>query len=104
MTMRQWLETADADAVDYAASYMHLTEAEGMVWGVIRTAQSTVSDLCMVLAQDYLNLDGKARMNFPGTNSDANWTWRALPGVFTDSLAKKIRTMTALYGRLPAEK
>ena len=104
MTMRQWLETADADAVAYAGSYMHLTEKEGLVWGVIRTAQSSVSDLCIVLAQDYLDLGAQARMNFPGTSSDANWTWRALPGVFTDSLAKKIRTMTTLYGRLPAAK
>ena len=104
MTTRQWLETADADAVTYAGNYMHLSQEEGPVWGVIRTAQSSVSDLCIVLAQDYLDLGAQARMNFPGTCSDANWTWRALPGVFTDSLAEKIRSMTALYGRLPAAK
>ena len=104
MTMRQWLETAPADAVEYACDYMHLTEKEGLVWGVIRTAQSSVSDLCVVLMQDYLDLGADARMNFPGTSSDANWTWRTEAGRFTDSLAKKIRHMTGLYGRLPAAK
>ena len=100
MTMRQWLETADTDAVQYATEYMHLTEKEGLVWGTIRTAMSSVSDLCIVLMQDYLDLGAQARMNFPGTMSDANWTWRAEPG-FTANLADKINAMTKLYGRMP---
>ena len=104
MTMRQWLETADADAVAYATEYMHLNRTEGLVWGVIRTAQSSVSDICIVQIQDYLDLDGEARMNFPGTTADANWTWRAAPGSMTDALAKRIYAMTALYGRLPQNK
>ena len=100
MTMRQWLETADADAVAYATEYMHLNEKEGMVWGVIRTAMSSVSDLCVVLMQDYLDLGAEARMNFPGTMSDANWTWRAKSGYITDQLAERILAMTKIYGRL----
>ena len=27
-------------------------------------------------AQDILGLDDKARMNFPGTQSDKNWSWK----------------------------
>ena len=100
MTMRQWLETSHADAVAYATEYMHLTEEEGRVWGVIRTAMSSVSDLCIVLMQDYLDLGGEARMNFPGSMSDANWTWRAEPGFASSHLAKRIMAMTRLYGRL----
>ena len=102
MTMRQWLETADADAVAYATEYMHLTKKEGLVWGTIRTAMSSVSDLCIVLMQDYLDLGAEARMNFPGTMSDANWTWRAKPGFITDTLAEKICKTTKLYGRMPS--
>ena len=103
MTMRQWLETASADSLAYATEYMRLTPEEGMVWGVIRTAQSSVSDLCIVLMQDYLDLGGEARMNFPGTSTDANWTWRAKSGYITDALAQKIRSLTELYGRLPVK-
>ena len=100
MTMRQWFDTASADAVAYAAEYMTLTEAEGYVWGVIRTAMSSASNLCVVQMQDYLDLGGEARMNFPGTQTSANWTWRAENGVFRQELAEKIRRMTALYGRI----
>ena len=104
MTMRQWFETAGEDARAYAAEYMALTEQEGLVWGVIRTAMSSVSNLCVVQIQDYLNLGGEARMNFPGTMSDANWTWRLKEGACTDALAEKICKMTRLYGRLGSQK
>ena len=104
MTMRQWFDTADPAAVEYATEYMHLTQEEGLVWGTIRTAMSSVSDTCIVPIQDYLDLGGEARMNFPGTLSDANWTWRAKEGMINDDLAKRICSMTKLYGRLAENK
>ncbi len=99
MTMRQWFETADPQAVAYATHYMALTRQEGYVWGAIRTAFSSVSDLCIIPAQDYLELGQAGRMNFPGTTGN-NWTWRAEPGVFTDELAQKIYRLTKVYDRL----
>ncbi len=99
MTTRQWFETASDDAVAYAKEYMHLTEDEGFVWGMIRTAMASVSDLCIVPMQDLLNLGGEARMNFPGTQTDANWTWRADASCMAPELAKKLGAMTRLYGR-----
>ena len=99
MTTRQWFESASVDAVAYAKEYMALTTEEGYVWGVIRTAMSSVSDLCVIQMQDFLNLGAEARMNFPGTLSDANWTWRAEKGMMTDTLAEKIGKMTRLYNR-----
>ena len=98
MTMRQWFETAPEEAVRYAVEYMHLTQEEGYVWGTIRTAMASVSHTCIVLFQDYLNLDGTARMNFPGTMGD-NWTWRAEKGAFSPDLAKRILKLTTLYCR-----
>ena len=100
MTMRQWFETAEPEAVAYASEYMHLSEEEGLVWGVIRTAMASVSDMCIVQLQDYLNLGGEARMNFPGTQTSANWTWRVRPGYDTEELATKILALTRLYGRI----
>jgi 4-alpha-glucanotransferase len=100
MTMRQWFETASAEAVAYASEYMGLNETEGLVWGTIRTAMASVSDLCIVQLQDYLNLGGEARMNFPSTLTDCNWTWRARSGMITDELTEKIHHMTKLYGRV----
>ena len=104
MTMRQWFDTATKEAIEYATEYMCLSEREGLVWGVIRTAMSSVSDLCVVQLQDYLNLGGEARMNFPGTQTDANWTWRLTAGHLTNDLADKIKRMSILYGRYTEKK
>ena len=100
MTTRQWFDTASEEAVAYAKEYMCLTEKEGLVWGMIRTAMASVSDLCVIPMQDYLDLGAQARMNFPGTQTDANWTWRANADYLSDALAKRIYSLTRLYGRL----
>ena len=99
MTALQWLETTSEETLAYAKDYMQLTEAEGFVWGLIRTAMGTVCDLCIVPMQDYLELGAEGRMNFPGTLSDLNWTWRAKDGIINGKLAEKILKLTKLYGR-----
>ena len=99
MTLLQWLETSAPETVAYAADYMGLRQKEGLAWGVIRCAMATVSRLCILQMQDLLELGAEARMNFPGTMSSANWTWRAQPG-FTDGLADRLYQITKLYGRL----
>ena len=103
MTMRQWFETAAPEAVEYATEYMNLSEKEGLVWGVIRTAYASVSDYCVIQMQDLLDLGAEARMNFPGTLSDSNWTWRANDDIMSKDLAKKILNITKLYGRYCGE-
>lgn len=100
MTMHQWFETADDDAVDYAKEFMTLSEEEGLVWGVIRTAMASVADICIIPIQDYLELGSEARMNFPGTTGDFNWTWRVKNGMMNEELAQRICRLTKLYGRL----
>ena len=100
MTMRQWFDTATEEAVAYATEYMRLTKEEGFVWGTIRTAMASVSDICIVQMQDYLELGGDARMNFPGTMTGSNWTWRLLPGTIPEDLSHRIRKLTQLYCRI----
>ena len=60
----------------------------------------SVSRLCVVQMQDYLELGKEARMNFPGTLSSANWTWRAEKGFDSDALAARIYAAAKLYGRV----
>ncbi len=103
MTMRQWFDTATEDGVAYAKEYMALTEEEGYVWGVIRTAEASACNMCIIQMQDFLDLGGEARMNFPGTMG-SNWTWRAEAGFASDALAQRIYRLTKLYGRCPEEK
>ena len=100
LTLRQWFEEADPADVAEARAYLGLNREEGDVWGMIRGCMGSVSRLCVIQMQDYLELGGEARMNFPGTLSDANWTWRAREGFATAELAAKIRAMTRRYGRI----
>ena len=102
MTMRQWFGEASDEAVKVAVDYMALTKKEGYVWGTIRTAMSSVSERAIVQMQDYLNLGGEARMNFPGKPS-GNWTWRAKKGFTSNGLAAKILELTNRYDRGPAD-
>ena len=100
MTMRQWFDTAAEEEITCAVDYMALTAQEGYVWGAIRVALASVSDICIIQMQDYLELGAEARMNFPGTQSDSNWTWRVKDGIINEDLAKKIRKLSGIYGRI----
>ena len=99
MTMRQWFDTAMEEEVELATAYMHVTADEGPVWGSIRTAMASVSDICVIQMQDFVEFGGEARMNFPGTLSDSNWTWRAKCDIMNPALSERIYNMTKLYGR-----
>ena len=59
----------------------------------IRTALASVSDLAMIQMQDVLDLGAAGRMNFPGTLSDSNWTWRIKDDIMTLGLAKKLQNL-----------
>ena len=100
LTMVQWFQEASDEDVNYARKYLGLNEEEGLIKGMIRGCMSSVSDTCIILMQDYLELDGSARMNFPGTLSSNNWTWRAKPGFITEELTQRIYETTRIYSRL----
>ena len=102
MTTRQWYESAELVSAAYAAEYVHQASGESFVWSMIRAAMASVSDLCVIPMQDYLELGVQGRMNNPGTCSDRNWTWRAQKGFAGRELAGKICHLTSLYGRLKA--
>jgi 4-alpha-glucanotransferase len=67
-------------------------------WDLLRVAMASVSDTCIVPAQDLLDLGNEARMNFPGRPS-GNWSWRLEPGALDDALAARLNLLTSIYGR-----
>lgn len=100
LTLKQWFENAAKEDVDRAVDYLKLNEEEGYVKGMIRGCMASVSKLCVVQMQDYLELGGEARMNCPGVLSGDNWTWRATADMFTGELAREIYETTKRYNRL----
>ena len=100
LTLAQWFQEAAPEDVALAKNYLGLNSEEGLIWGMIRGGMSSVSRLCIIQMQDYLELDGSARMNFPGTLSSQNWTWRGKTDFLSPELTKRIYEITRRYGRL----
>lgn len=99
-TVNGWLETVTVQEMILACRYFNLTREEGLNWGMIRGAWSSVGDLAIAQMQDFLGLGSFARMNVPSTVGEHNWSWRMRPGMLTDNLADRIWQITKLYGRL----
>ena len=99
LTMQQWFDEAAPIDIAMAKAYLGLHQEEGYVRGMIRGCMSSTSWLCIIQMQDYLELGAEARMNFPGTLSTNNWTWRSKPGFLTKELEQRILETTQRYGR-----
>ena len=99
LTLAQWFREAASEDAVLAGRYLGLNREEGLIWGMIRGGMSSVSRLCVIQMQDYLELGGCARMNFPGTLSANNWTWRAPKDYLKEDLSRRILDITRRYGR-----
>ncbi|WP_231724044.1 4-alpha-glucanotransferase [Oceanivirga salmonicida] len=71
---------------------------DDICWHLIRLAQRSVSNMCIIPIQDYLCYGEDARINTPGV-AVGNWQWRIGEFVLNDDLANAISHITKLYGR-----
>jgi 4-alpha-glucanotransferase len=96
-TTRGWFESLDrtlqARVLDEVGG-----SAAGAVWGLIRFAYRSRSQLAIAPLQDVLELGSPARMNVPGIAS-GNWRWRIPPEAFTKERARRLLALTEESGR-----
>ncbi|MBQ9890257.1 MAG: 4-alpha-glucanotransferase [Firmicutes bacterium] len=98
-TAREWVENdAPQKCIDFARLYLHITDDEGMVWGLIRGGMSSVAKLFVAQMQDFYELGGEARINRPNT-VDGNWEWRLTTDQLENAPVAKIKEITRRYGR-----
>jgi 4-alpha-glucanotransferase len=97
-TTRGWWETRTSEDRDYLERYCTSTEPE-IEWRLIRMAMSSVCRSAIVPLQDVLGLGPGSRMNTPGTSSEQNWSWRADEYCFPDEAARRLRSLSEIYGR-----
>lgn len=97
-TTAGWFESAGAEDIVLAKSYLNIEDNAAGSWAFIRCAYACVSMLAIVPMQDFLNLGNDARMNTPSTFG-GNWRWRARKESFSDELAGAIARLIILYGR-----
>ena len=101
-TLMGWLGSLGKRLRKKVLNYLWLPEQipdEVIAGELIRNAEASVADYCIIPMQDFLKLDNRARINVPGTDGD-NWTWRMEPKAATNILAKSIRKMMTTYGRI----
>ncbi len=98
-TLVQWLQGLTPETLAYVKKYVNEEDDQKLPRAILRMGMASVADTFIAQIQDYLELDGSARMNEPGALTTRNWTWRLPDGLLTDELAEGIRSMTALYER-----
>ena len=98
-TILGWFAEADSEDTDYAKKYLKISEGDLLNWSMMDVLWESVANMVIIQAQDILDLGSEARMNQPSTVG-ANWQWRALPGVFTQELASRLKNKMAIYNRL----
>jgi 4-alpha-glucanotransferase len=92
-----WWKNCSENERKYAGSLLGDT-SDGVNWAMVRLAQSSTANLCVVPLQDVLDLGSEARMNVP-SYSDGNWTWRYQSGALQPGLAQKLATLAEVTDR-----
>ena len=92
-----WYDSLAAGSKEYVMEYLAYPR-EPMPWPLIRAALESVAQLSIVPMQDVLGLDGRHRMNTPGT-SQGNWRWRFRWDQVPADLAGKLKRMAQIYQR-----
>ncbi|MEE4143690.1 MAG: 4-alpha-glucanotransferase [Halieaceae bacterium] len=96
-----WFESLDPATRAKVYEY-YGNPAEPMPWMLIHQAMASPANTAIIPWQDFLGLDGRHRMNTPGT-TEGNWRWRFDWSQVPRDLAPRISDMLASNDRLPAE-
>jgi len=86
----------------YVLDYLNAAHGDEFHWQFIRLAMQSIACLAVFPVQDILGYGERFRMNTPGQGA-GNWNWKLTPGALTPETAQRLRQLTGLYNRLPAD-
>lgn len=98
-TTRHWFDTLSKGDKNHCKKYLMIKSAKEATRKMVLATMASVADTCITPLQDWMELDGEARMNTPSTLG-TNWKWRLNPDMLTEDLAAYILEQTKLYNRL----
>ncbi len=101
-TVRGWWDSASQRERAFAGSYL-AAGAHDIHWAMIRAACNSVARMAVFPLQDVLGLDGRHRMNLPGTLGGSNWVWRFDWDMVGSGPGRVLGIITAASGRGPIE-
>ncbi len=97
-TMVGYISTASYETMRFAREYLNVKTNDQVLGAMIRAGYQSVADTVIFPMQDYLKLDGNARINTPSTLG-FNWQWRLAPRQIPDDMATEIANLAETYAR-----
>lgn len=97
-TVRHWFDALSNEDKHMVREYLSSNDEE-IVWNLIRAVMMSNADYAIIPMQDILELSGDARMNYPSTCNDINWTWRMLKDEFNDYRINRYKYYVRISGR-----
>lgn len=99
-TLLGWLKALKHDDKNMLMNYLNINtdDMNEICYSIIRLAESSVSNTCIIPVQDILCLDNSARINEPSTIGN-NWKWRLLKNELDTQNLIKLKGITTIYGR-----
>lgn len=93
-----WFASLSREDKDIVLSYLGCTEQD-MLSSMLRTLMLSHARTAIIPMQDVLGKGEKARMNYPSSCNDRNWSWRMLKDACTDSLAQTLAHLVEISAR-----
>ncbi len=97
-TTKGWFENLEQAEKEYVMKYLGCS-AEDVPYALSRAVMLSNADYAVLPMQDMLSLGEEARMNFPSTCNDKNWSWRLDESLFDDGIISKFRSLNQMSGR-----
>ena len=99
-----WWQAAGARERAFVGAYLGADSAEPIGRRLIRLACQSVARLAMAPLQDVLGLDGRHRLNTPGSMGGDNWCWRVEAAQLEPAAAAWLAGVAAATDRAPFER
>jgi 4-alpha-glucanotransferase len=97
-TLGWWRSASEVERTNVQSYLQKITYDGDAVWAMIRAAERSVSDICILPMQDVLFLGSEARMNTPGVGA-GNWSWRYAPDALHSDIAAQFAALMAMVDR-----
>ena len=101
-TLRGWVKANSKQTNKYAMAYLNVKKKKELPEAVLKAVWASRAKIAVAQMQDLLDAPPSDRINTPSTLG-GNWVYRTDSADYTQKLAKKIRKMNAVYGRLNPE-
>ena len=102
-TVLGWYKTLKRKDKHFIKDYLGINNARKLNRDLIKLAEASTADTCIIPMQDVLGLGSEARINTPSTLG-YNWQWRMLPSYLRDesfhSFSEYLYKITSIYGRV----